>query len=262
MFDGIRELWGGLKATKQFYSDDTMIMVASHIATTLKDNSQGLGKHMSQERKDKTFSTFCEIVAEARFSDNPRMAIRHQIEHWGGLFARNEVMLLGEDAGWKSLLKFDGISGQLRCHADELARLDENLADLTKEFRIGQEPADAADYRNQFLWTSWEMHLLLQALYMARAMLGDIPTDPNMDWYKPSLVSMCIASENYYRNLLGLELAYPNEDGLALKKIEAHSLFFRFLQGTSPNPRQEWEDLWRKSFNEDSPYLAIDWRMI
>ena len=262
MFDGIRELWGGLKATKRFYSDDTMIMVGSLIATTLKDTSQGLGKHMSQKEKDLAYSHFCGIVAEARFSEDPRMALRQQIERWGGLFARNEVMLLGEDAGWKSLLKFDGISGQLRCHADELARLDANLADLTKEFRIGHETADSDDYRNQFLWTSWEMHLLLQALNTARAMLGDLPTDLNMDWYKPSLVSMCIASENYYRNLLGLELTYPNEDGLASKKIETHSLFFRFLQGTSSNPRQDWEDLWRKTFNEDSPYLALDWKNI
>ena len=137
-------------------------------------------------------------------------------------------------------------------YLSELQTKDQYLQEFLNS--LTNTPTEFNDVYNCILNKYWVLYFYINAFDIARSLNGDCPKESDLDWFRASYLSLCIWTEDQYRNTLGLPSFINGEN--SIWKALAHSEWVQILEEDHESPRKIWEQRWQETFDEPSPYSS------
>jgi hypothetical protein len=247
MLKGLIESFKARKMARDLNSHPIYGIALAMLRSTFDNKSEGLGKHASETTKQTILAQILGEVQKVLSAPNPVMANRERLTGCAISFAKWQVLVLPpvseEPADPTGLRGKPGITGELKAHVGELAKIDKDLKELS--FELGDDVTEV-DLRDAVLMRYWRAVNDLNIWNAIRIKLGDCHADHAKDWFHPFLASMCAREEHDYRQHLGLPDALAAQDGFGDIAALKHATFMNFVMDGSRYPNHDWEEHYKR----------------
>jgi hypothetical protein len=244
LFKSIATYWNPQKKSEGIEKHPIYGPVLSSSIKLLSNSEFGLSRHWSENGKTELLNNVISDIQEQFQKPNPRRALRTRCLECFIEAARFDVLIM------KPPTQHRHLSGQMGNYIAELQTKDQYLQEFLDSFT--NRPTELNDVHDYILNKYWILYFHINALNIARSLGGDCPQDPKSDWFGVSYLSLCIWTEDRYRNTLGLPSSIDGEN--SFWKSLAHSEWVQVLEEDQENPRQIWEQRWWDKFAEPSPF--------
>jgi hypothetical protein len=247
MFKKIAEGWKARQSVSTIEKHPILGAVLTQLRAVLNDKSQGLGKHFSDEGKQRLLMECLGDIDGQLSQPNPAHAVRIRLIEFLLLSAQFDVLIMQPPT------PFQGLSGELRPHIPALKDSDKNLSEFF--YGLDNPVSSLDDMWDAVLMRYWVMNLYVNAYNNARVALKDYHSDKTKDWLRPCYISLCIWQEDTYRQGLGLPSVIPS-DNPQLRAL-GHSVWINLAQAGHEHLRLAWDNAWEDMFKEPSPYAGL-----
>lgn len=246
MFTSTAEPWNPNKEPEELKNHPIYGPVRSSSIELLSNIDFGLARHWSENGKGELLKRVISDVHEQLQKQNPRRAIRTRCLEIFIEAARFDVLIM------KPPTQHRHLSGQMGNYLSELQTKDQYLQEFLNS--LTNTPTEFNDVYNCILNKYWVLYFYINAFDIARSLNGDCPKESDLDWFRASYLSLCIWTEDQYRNTLGLPSFINGEN--SIWKALAHSEWVQILEEDHESPRKIWEQRWQETFDEPSPYSS------
>jgi hypothetical protein len=248
MFRKLLENWNAKKAVKQVEHHPVLGNVLASLRETVNDTTQGIGKHWSEEGKQKLIIECLTDVEKTILQPNPVQAVRLRATELMIITAQFDVLIMQPPTQHMYL------SGELKLKIQELAKVDKGLKEFF--YSIDPTPVSFNDMQDAVVFQYWKGHAYLCAYNQARCALNDFHKDLTKDWFRACYLSFCIWQEAAYRQELGMPSVIEGRSP-ELKAIMFSSWRDRVEEGVA-ELRLAWEESWESVFEEPSPFTGVE----
>jgi hypothetical protein len=168
-------------------------------------------------------------------SDNPLVKNREFLSSSVIECADLQVLVLTKETDTSGILNVKGISGELKEHIVEIAKINKALREYFYGFN------EELDF--DFIWSDILFRYRLRAsamnVYSAmRVLYDDTHSVKEKDWFRPFFAAMCVYSESNYRKEIGLQSLFPDNPLATLQ----YSVFLNMVINGEKYPDLSWRD--------------------
>jgi hypothetical protein len=247
MFGKLIDDWKARNSASELEKHPIFGPVLNQLRDSLNDKTQGIGKHFSDEGKQKIILECVDDIGNVLEQPNQIQVCRLRAMEFMLLSSKFDVLIM-QPPTTNGLL-----SGELKQRIPELAKVDKELEEYF--FGLDNTPTTFDEMWDAVLMRYWVMHLYMNAYNIVRYKLGDMHTNPTKDWFRVCYLSFCIWQENTYRHELNLPPLIEG-DSADLKGIMFSSWINRAQEGCK-ELRLAWEKSWEDCFKEPSPFTGV-----
>lgn len=236
--------WRDRAAMKQMQSHPVIGPTLRTMGAALGDKNHPIGKNWSKKGKERLLLQMLERLEKVLLNPEPIRALRYELLASMIECAQLDVLIIQPPG------TFPGVSGELTPYLPEIAKLDGPIKTLF--YQVNPSPITREDMWDVALGRYWVAHLTMNTLNTARILMRDWNEDRLKDWFKPAYVALCVWSESQYRQKLGLPNIVKGDN--PEMRLLSFSTWVNIIDSDSVAPRLEWDENWRKAFNEPSPF--------
>lgn len=255
MFSNLIERWKSNRELSAIRSHPVLGPISEFARQTFSNPEHYLFGVPDQNKTAATVRLIEDIRAALAQSD-PILAVRRRLAGFVDSAARYGVLVTTPEYSM-----FKGISGELKSRIAELAKTNKFIGDYFGG--LERPPATEEEMLAALYNVSHYRIFEMQAYDRVRRILGDAYADKTMDWFRPFLISQSIFVEYMYRFELGMPLNIigDHHDGTKHPGFARHQMYGiwpEILFAGEKCPRVVWEDRWRSTFDEPSPFAGLD----
>lgn len=241
MLSRIRSFYSNRKAIKELEEHPIYSAVLAVLRDTFNRKTCPYGK----DTKQKITRQLVEKTKEIIESNNLILKNREFLVSEALCLADVKVLIL--DASKEDPDNFIGqvgITGELK----ENIKLLYKENDLVREgvFACGYEDPTAEQLMEVAQFVYYKLYLNVGIFNAIRIVLKDVHDDPQKDWVRPMLNSMCAVAEARYREKIGLPDVLSTQDEAKEAAIIKHGSFMFMVLNGSRYPYMEFRERFRR----------------
>jgi hypothetical protein len=255
MFSNLIDRWKSNREIAAIRSHPVLGAVLEFARRTF-GNPEDYLSGVPDENKTAATGRIMDDVRDALAQSDPILAVRKRLAGFVDEAARYGVLVTTPEYSM-----FKGISGELQPRIAEIAKID----DFVKKYFGGLErpPVTEEEMLAALYNICHYRRFEMQAYDKVRRILGDASSDKAMDWFRPFLISQSIFVEYLYRFELGMpsNIVGDHHDGRmhpGFARHQVYGIWSEILFAGEKSPRLVWEDRWRTTFGEPSPFAGLE----